>query len=82
VVHSAAYGVKQVGRAERVDRATRFMIASATKPLTTLMMASLVGRRMLDWDEPIAGKLRQCGLPRRERKLGAARRGGEGWEWR
>lgn len=56
VVLSGAYGVKALGKAERIDRDTRFLIGSTTKPLTTLMMAQLVDQKILDWDEPIAAK--------------------------
>jgi CubicO group peptidase (beta-lactamase class C family) len=57
VVFSESYGVKQVGRPERIGSKTRFMIASVTKPLTTLMMARLAQAGIIDWDEPIANKL-------------------------
>jgi CubicO group peptidase (beta-lactamase class C family) len=57
VAFSQAYGVKQVGRPERIGSETRFMIASVTKPLTTLMMARLAEAEIIDWDEPVANKL-------------------------
>jgi CubicO group peptidase (beta-lactamase class C family) len=57
VAFSQAYGVRQVGRPERIGSRTRFMIASVTKPLTTLMMARLAEVGIIDWDEPVARKL-------------------------
>ena len=50
VVMSRGFGVRELGKPETVDGDTRFMIASNTKPLTTLMLAKLVDAGKLDWD--------------------------------
>jgi CubicO group peptidase (beta-lactamase class C family) len=53
VVFSGGFGVRELGKPEKVDGDTTFMIASNTKPLTTLLMASLVDDGKLDWDTPV-----------------------------
>lgn len=50
VVMSRGFGVRQLGKPEPVDGDTRFMIASNTKALTTLMLAKLVDAGKLDWN--------------------------------
>jgi CubicO group peptidase (beta-lactamase class C family) len=57
VVFSQTYGAKSLAGGEPIDRDTCFLIGSITKPLTTLMMAQLVDRRIVDWDQPIADRL-------------------------
>ena len=53
VVFDGGFGVRELGKPEKVDAGTTFMIASNTKPLTTLLMASLVDAGALDWDTPV-----------------------------
>lgn len=50
VVLSQGFGVRQLGKPATVTGDTRFMIASNTKALTTLMLAKLVDAGKLDWD--------------------------------
>ncbi len=50
VVMSQGFGVRELGKAATVDGDTRFMIASNTKALTTLMLAKLVDAGKLDWN--------------------------------
>ena len=50
VVMSRGFGVRELGKPEVVDGDTRFMIASNTKALTTLMLAKLVDAGKLDWN--------------------------------
>ncbi|MEO8365598.1 MAG: serine hydrolase domain-containing protein [Pseudoxanthomonas sp.] len=50
VVMSQGFGVRELGKPEKVDGDTRFMIASNTKALTTLMLAKLVDAGKLDWN--------------------------------
>ena len=50
VVMSRGFGVRQLGKPAKVDGDTRFMIASNTKALTTLMLAKLVDVDKLDWN--------------------------------
>jgi len=50
VVMSRGFGTRRLGEPEPVDGDTRFMIASNTKALTTLMLARLVDAGKLDWN--------------------------------
>jgi CubicO group peptidase (beta-lactamase class C family) len=50
VVMARGFGVRELGKPEPVDGDTRFMIASNTKALTTLMLAKLVDAGKLDWN--------------------------------
>jgi CubicO group peptidase (beta-lactamase class C family) len=53
VVWEGGLGVKEMGKAQKVDAHTAFMAASNTKGLTTLMLARLVDRKKLRWDQPV-----------------------------
>ncbi len=50
VVFAGGYGVRELGKPGKVDGDTRFIIASNTKALTTLMLAKLVDQKKLTWD--------------------------------
>lgn len=50
VLMSRGFGVRELGKPSPVDGDTRFMIASNTKALTTLMLAKLVDAGKLDWN--------------------------------
>jgi CubicO group peptidase (beta-lactamase class C family) len=52
VVYEGGFGVRELGRPERVDEDTVFMAASNTKGMTTLMLSELVDEKKLNWDEP------------------------------
>jgi len=52
VVMAQGFGVRALGKPAPVTGDTRFMIASNTKALTTLMLAKLVDAGTLDWDAP------------------------------
>jgi CubicO group peptidase (beta-lactamase class C family) len=53
VVLAKGFGVRERGKPEAVDADTLFMIASNTKALTTLMLATLVEAGVLTWDTPV-----------------------------
>ncbi len=53
VVLAQGFGVRELGKPETVDADTLFMIASNTKPLTTLMLAKLVDAGRFTWDTPV-----------------------------
>ena len=53
VVMARGFGVRELGKPAPVDGDTRFMIASNTKALTTLMLARLVDAGKLDWNAPV-----------------------------
>ncbi len=50
VVFSGGSGVRQLGKPTKVDGDTKFMIASNTKALATLMLAKLVDAKKITWD--------------------------------
>lgn len=47
------FGVRKRGQPEVVDENTRFLIASNTKPLTTLLLAKLVDAGRVGWSTPV-----------------------------
>ena len=53
VVFAGGFGVRQLGKPERVDADSLYMIASNTKALTTLLLAKLVAEGKLTWDTPV-----------------------------
>ncbi|MEK8034935.1 serine hydrolase domain-containing protein [Ideonella sp. DXS29W] len=50
VIYSGGFGVKEVGKPGRPDGDTRFMIASNTKAMATLMLATLVDEQKIGWE--------------------------------
>lgn len=57
VVFAGGFGQRALGKAARVDADTRYMIASNTKAMTTLMLAKLVDEHKLTWDTPATSLL-------------------------
>jgi CubicO group peptidase (beta-lactamase class C family) len=53
VVWEGGIGVRRLGDPAPVTADTRFLIASNTKPLTTLLLARLVDEGRLRWDQPV-----------------------------
>lgn len=53
VVYEGGLGVRDMGKPDKVDAHTRFMIGSNTKALTTLLLAKLVDEGKLTWDTPV-----------------------------
>jgi CubicO group peptidase (beta-lactamase class C family) len=53
VVYEGGLGVREMGKPAKVDAHTRFIIASNTKALTTLLLAKLVDEKKLTWDQPV-----------------------------
>lgn len=51
---AGGFGVRELGKPQPVDADTRFMIASNTKALATLMLAKLVDANRIAWDTPAA----------------------------
>ncbi|HEX6943503.1 MAG TPA: serine hydrolase domain-containing protein, partial [Gemmatimonadaceae bacterium] len=52
MVLAEGFGVREIGKPAKVDADTKYMIASNTKALTTLMLAKLVDAKKIAWDEP------------------------------
>ncbi|RPJ59750.1 MAG: class A beta-lactamase-related serine hydrolase, partial [Acidobacteria bacterium] len=53
VVFADGFGTRELGGTEKVDGDTRFMVASNTKAMTTLMLGKLVDEGKLTWDTPV-----------------------------
>lgn len=53
IVYEGGLGVKQAGTTDLVDANTQFMIASNTKGMATLLLATLVDDGRLKWDQPV-----------------------------
>lgn len=53
VVFEGGLGVRELGKPAKIDAHTRFMIASNTKALTTLLLAKLVDEGKLTWETPV-----------------------------
>lgn len=54
VKYAGGVGIRKLGSEDKVDASTRFLTASVTKPMTSLMLAKLVDMGKLDWDAPVA----------------------------
>ena len=52
VALAEGFGVRELGKPAKVDADTRYMIASNTKAMATLMLAKLVEEKKLAWDMP------------------------------
>lgn len=50
VIYAGGVGVRELGKPGKVDGDTKFMIASNTKALATLMLAKLVDAKKITWD--------------------------------
>ena len=53
VIFADGFGVKELGGSEKPDGDTLFMVASNTKPLTTLLLAKLVDDHRMTWATPV-----------------------------
>ncbi len=53
VVYEGGYGVRELGKPAAVDAHTKFMIASNTKGMTTLLLSVLADEGKLKWDEKV-----------------------------
>lgn len=53
IVYEGGIGVKELGKPDPVGPHTRFMIASNTKSMATLLLAELVSEGKLRWDQPV-----------------------------
>jgi CubicO group peptidase (beta-lactamase class C family) len=62
VVFAGGFGVRELGKPAKVDADTKFMIASNTKAMTTLMLAKLVDAKKLTWETPATTALPQFKL--------------------
>ena len=52
-VYVRCFGVREVGKPEKVDKDTVFQLASVSQSFTTTMLAALVTEREIGWDDPV-----------------------------
>lgn len=57
VVFADGFGVRELGKPEKPDANTLFMVASNTKALTTLMLGKLVEAEEFGWETPVTSLL-------------------------
>ncbi len=57
VIYERSFGVRALGTKDPVTPSTLFMIGSITKPMTTLMQASLVDAGSFEWETPVISVL-------------------------
>ena len=50
VIYAGGVGVRRLGKPAKVDGDTKYMVASNTKALATLMLAKLVDAKKITWD--------------------------------
>ena len=62
MIFARGFGIRGIDNPAPVTTRTRFMIGSATKPLTTLMMARLIDQGKLNWSTPIVELLSDFAL--------------------
>ena len=62
VVFAGGFGVRETGKPAKVDANTKYIVASNTKALTTLMLAKLVDEKKLTWESTATSLLPQFKL--------------------
>jgi CubicO group peptidase (beta-lactamase class C family) len=53
VIYKKGFGVREAGKPERVDADTVFQVASMSKPLSSTVLAALVGEGRINWDDRV-----------------------------
>ena len=63
VIFAKGYGVRELGRPEKVDENTLFAIASNSKAFTTAALAILVDEKKIAWDDKVTKYLPEFQMP-------------------
>ncbi|MCU1572272.1 MAG: serine hydrolase, partial [Micrococcaceae bacterium] len=53
VVYSKGFGVREVGKPEPISPDTVFLLASVSKPLASMVVAGVAGRKIIQWTDPV-----------------------------
>jgi CubicO group peptidase (beta-lactamase class C family) len=53
VIYKKGFGVCAAGRPDRIDANTVFQVASMSKPITSTVLAALVGEKHIGWDDRV-----------------------------
>jgi CubicO group peptidase (beta-lactamase class C family) len=62
LIYAKGYGLKEIGKPDRVDERTMFAIGSSSKAFTAAGVALLVDERKIRWDDPANRHLPQLQL--------------------
>ena len=62
VVYLKGFGVRKSGTELKVDPDTVFQVASCSKPITSTAIASLVGKGVIEFDQPVSGRIPELQL--------------------
>jgi len=62
VVFAGGFGVRELGKPEKVDADTLYIIASNTKAMTTMLLGRLVDQKKITWETPVTNLLPQFKL--------------------
>lgn len=54
VLYAKGFGVREVGKPEPIDTDTVFLLASVSKPIASAVVAGVVGRGLIAWDDPVS----------------------------
>jgi CubicO group peptidase (beta-lactamase class C family) len=54
VVYLGGFGLREIGSPETVDADTVFQLASMSKPISSTVVAALVGKQVVAWDSRVA----------------------------
>ena len=57
VLYAKGFGVRDVNSPARVDASTVFHLASVSKSLSSTVVAGVVGRKVIDWTDPVVAHL-------------------------
>ncbi|MDJ0514045.1 MAG: serine hydrolase [Methyloceanibacter sp.] len=52
VIYAKGFGVREIGKSGKIDPDTVFLLASVSKPITSTIVAKLVGDGIVKWDDP------------------------------
>ncbi len=53
VLYAKGFGVRELGRPEKVEPATVFQLASVSKSIGSTAVANAIGRKIVNWSDPI-----------------------------
>lgn len=53
VVYAKGFGVRELGKSDKIDPGTSFQLASVSKALSSTVVAEAVGHKVVGWDDPI-----------------------------
>jgi CubicO group peptidase (beta-lactamase class C family) len=53
VLYSKGFGVREVGKPEKITPDTVFQVASVSKPLASTVVAGVVGQKVIKWTDPV-----------------------------